>query len=81
MGELPAELVFGWGNEPERGVQPVVVKPADVFDDGQFEPCARAPDAIGDQLGFERVDPRFGERVRLRLQLHLMVSLGNELSV
>jgi hypothetical protein len=40
----------------QRLVQAVVVKPADVLDDGELELAAAAPDAIGDQLGFERVD-------------------------
>jgi len=34
-----------------------------VLDDGEFELAAGAPDAVGDQLGVEAVDERFGERV------------------
>jgi len=32
-------------------------------DDRQLELGAAAPDAVGDQFGFERVDERLGERV------------------
>jgi hypothetical protein len=44
-------------------VQPLVVEPADVFDDRELELGAGAPDAIADQLGLEGVDERFGHRV------------------
>jgi hypothetical protein len=44
-------------------VQAVVVEPADVLDDGELELRAGAPDAVGDRLGLEAVDERFGERV------------------
>ena len=37
-------------------VQPVVVKPADVLDDGQLELRSGALEAVGDQLGLEAVD-------------------------
>ena len=47
----------------ERHVQPVVVEPADVFDDGQLELRACPPDTIGDQLGLEGVDEALGQRV------------------
>ena len=36
-------------------VQAVVVKPADVLDDGQLELRSGAPDAVGDQLRLERI--------------------------
>ena len=44
-------------------MQAAVVVPADPLDDRQLELVARAPDAIGDQLGLERVHERFRERV------------------
>ena len=44
-------------------MQPLVVEPADVFDDRELELRSRAPDAIGDQLGIEAVDEALGERV------------------
>jgi hypothetical protein len=47
----------------ERLVEPTVVEPADVLDDGELELGAGAPDAIGDQLGLEAVDEALGERV------------------
>ena len=42
-------------------------KPADPFDDREFELAARAPDAVGDQLGLERVDEALGHRVVIRV--------------
>jgi len=44
-------------------VQAGGVVPADVFDDGELELAAAAPDAVGDQLGLEAVDERLGEGV------------------
>jgi hypothetical protein len=57
-----------------------VAEPADVFDGGELELGSGAPDAVGDQLGLETVDERFGQRVRLRLRLRLMAPVGSELS-
>jgi hypothetical protein len=51
----------GW-DVAERLVESVVVEPADVFDDGELELAAAAPDAVGDQLGLDRVDEALGER-------------------
>ena len=36
---------------PDRGVQPAVVKPADVVGGRELELRSGAPDAVGDQLG------------------------------
>jgi hypothetical protein len=41
-------------------VQPGAVEPAEVFDDSGLELVAGTPDAIGDQLGLERVDEALG---------------------
>ena len=59
----PVGLVLGWGDVAERGVQPLVVEPADPLDDRQLGLLVGAPDAVGDQLGLEAVDERFRERV------------------
>ena len=48
---------------PEGLVQAARVEPAEVLDDRQLELVAAAPDAIGDQLGLDRVDEALGERV------------------
>ena len=40
-----------------------VVEPADVLDDRELELGARAPDAVGDQLGLEAVDEALGHGV------------------
>ncbi len=40
-----------------------VVEPADVFDDRELKLGARAPDAVGDQLGLEGVDKALGQGV------------------
>jgi hypothetical protein len=37
-------------------VQALGVEPGDVFDDGELELGAGAPDAVADQLGLEAVD-------------------------
>jgi hypothetical protein len=58
-----ALLVFRGRDVAEALVQTGAVVPADVLDDGELELAARAPDAIGDQLRFEAVDERLGERV------------------
>lgn len=44
-------------------VQAGSVVPADVLDDGALELAACPPDAVCEQLGFEAVDERLGERV------------------
>jgi len=44
-------------------VQALVVEPGDVFDDGQLQLRARAPDPVGDQLGLEGVDEALGHCV------------------
>jgi hypothetical protein len=44
-------------------MQPAGVEPAEVFDDRELELGARAPDAVGDQLGLERVDEALGQGV------------------
>jgi len=44
-----------------------VVEPADIFDDRELELRSGAPDAIGDQLGLERVDEGLGKRVVKRV--------------
>jgi len=56
----------------EGFVQAVVVEPGYVLDDGELELGARAPHAVGDQLGLERVHERLGHRVGLRRQLRLI---------
>ena len=56
-------LELGRRDVAERLVQPVVVEPADVLDDGELELGAGAPDAVGDQLGLEGVDEALGQRV------------------
>jgi hypothetical protein len=43
-------LRFGRWPIAERLVQLLVVEPADVFDDGQLELGAGAPNAVGDEL-------------------------------
>ena len=63
----PVSLVLGWGDVAERGVQPLVVEPADPLDDRQLGLLVGAPDAVGDQLGLEAVDERFRERVVLTI--------------
>jgi len=50
----------GRGNASERGVEPLGVEPGDVLDDGEFELCSGAPDAVADQLGLEAVDEALG---------------------
>jgi hypothetical protein len=50
-------LELGWGNAPERGVEPLAVEPGDVLDDGELELCSGAPDAVADQLGLEQPSP------------------------
>jgi hypothetical protein len=52
----------GW-DVAEGFVQAVVVKPGDPLDDGELELAAGAPHAIANQLGLERVDERFSQRV------------------
>jgi hypothetical protein len=47
----------------ERLVQSDGVEPADVLDDRELKLRACAPDAVGDQLGFEAVDEALGHRV------------------
>ena len=56
-------LVLGRGDAVERGVEPLVVEPGNVFDDRELELRGRLPDAVADQLGLEAVDERLGERV------------------
>ena len=56
-------FVLGWRDASERGVQALVVEPGDVFDDGELELCAGAPDAVADQLGLEAVDEALRGRV------------------
>lgn len=48
-------------------MQALVVEPGDVFDDGQLQLRARAPGAVGDQLGLEGVDEALGHRVVKRI--------------
>jgi hypothetical protein len=60
-------LELGGWEVAEGAVQAVVVKPAEVLDDRQLELLATAPDAIGDQLGLEAVDERFGQSVIQRV--------------
>jgi hypothetical protein len=60
-------------------VQARVVEPADVLDHGQLELRAGAPDAIGDQLGLEAVDERFGERVGERRRLRSIPLVSSDL--
>jgi hypothetical protein len=54
-----AGLELRWREIAERFVQAVVVEPCDPFDDRQLELAAGAPDAVGVQLGLERVDEAF----------------------
>ena len=42
----PVGLVLGWRDVAERGVQPVVVEPADPFDDRELGLLVGAPDAV-----------------------------------
>ena len=44
-------------------MQACVVEPAEVLDDRELELGSGLPDAIGDQLGLDRVDEALGERV------------------
>jgi hypothetical protein len=44
----PVGLVLGWGDVAERGVQPLVVEPADPRDDRQFGLLVGAPDENDD---------------------------------
>lgn len=76
----PSRFVFGGSEVAERAVEAVVVKPADVFDGGELELLAGAPHAVGDQLGLEAVDERFGQRVVDRCRLRLMPSVRSGLS-
>jgi hypothetical protein len=62
-------------------VQAIRVKPGDVLDDRELKLAARAPDAVGDQLGLEAVDEALGQGVRVRLRLRLMAPLDGELFV
>src|SRR5579875_2988074 len=62
-----AGLVRSRRKVAERAVQAGVVEPADVLDDRDLELRAGAPHAICDQLGLERVDPRFRKRVVQRV--------------
>ncbi len=54
--------MFDFGGWPviERFVQARVVEPADPFDDRELELRAGPSDAVGDELGLERVDERLG---------------------
>jgi hypothetical protein len=61
--EMMLSLEVLWTAVAESGVDAGAVKPADVLDDGELELGAGAPDAIADELGLERVDERFGQRV------------------
>ncbi len=56
-------LELGWWDVAERFVEACVVEPAEVLDDRQFELRARLPDAVGDELGLDRVDEALGQRV------------------
>lgn len=44
-------------------VQAVVIEPSEILDDRELKLGARAPDAIGDQFGLERVHEALGEGV------------------
>ena len=48
-------------------MQTFVVEPGDVFDDGELELRAAAPDAVTDQLGLEAVDEALGRGVVVRV--------------
>ena len=48
-------------------MQAGVVEPAEVLDDGELKLRSRLPDAITDELGLERVDEAFGQRIVKRV--------------
>jgi hypothetical protein len=54
---------FGGWDVTQRAVQAAGVKPGEVFDDRELELAASAPDAVGDQLGLDRVDEALGDGV------------------
>ena len=63
VAELVERFMLGWRDITERGVEALVVEPADVANDRELELRLCSPDAIGDQLGLEAVDEAFGHRV------------------
>jgi len=75
----PVLFVLGRWDVAERFVQAAVVEPADVLDRRELELRPGAPDAVGDQLGLERIDERLGERVGERRRLRSILSLRSEL--
>jgi hypothetical protein len=85
--DAPARRAFGLAERfeldrrdvPERAVQADGVEPRDPLHGRELKLGPGPPDAVGDQLGFVRIDERFRERVRVRLQLRLMALLGSEL--
>jgi hypothetical protein len=62
----------------QRGVQPGMVEPGDVLDGRELELGLGPPDAIGDQLGLEAVDERFGHGVGERRQLRSVRPVSSE---
>jgi len=52
-----------WREVAEGLVQAVVVEPSDPLDGPKLELGVGAPDAVGDQLGLERVHERLRERI------------------
>jgi hypothetical protein len=53
-------LELGRRDVAERLVQARLVEPAEALDDGEREVASAAPDAVGDQLGLDRVDEALG---------------------
>ena len=53
VGRGVALLVLGWWEIAERGVQSLVVVPADPLGDRELGLLVGAPHAVGDQLGLE----------------------------
>jgi hypothetical protein len=51
------------GRSPRGVMQSGAVEPAEVFDDGELELGAGAPDVVGDELGLEGVDEALGQGV------------------
>ncbi len=56
-------FVFVWWDVVEASVQSGGVEPRDVLDDRELELASGLPDAVADQLCFERVDEALGEGV------------------
>ncbi len=62
FGSVEVLDLSGWP-VVEHFVQALVVEPGDVLDDGELEPRACGPGALGDELGLEAVDEALGDGV------------------